>query len=128
MPTFCSYLADCTLSVGQLDIAERASEDGLQYQERPVLAELQRLSAVIAQRRGNLDLALERINTGIAIAESQTVWLFNLKSQTNRAEILQALGRGAQGSADLRRALDRITEYIEGPDFKRAQKVLAELG
>lgn len=129
VPTFCTYLADCALFCGRLDMARMAVEDGIAHaeanHERLVLSELQRLDALIHERSGAKDEALAGLDRSLATAARQGAWLFYLRGCTDRARLLMDRSLPAKAALeDLRAALDRIEEFRSGPDWQRGLEMV----
>lgn len=129
LPTFCSYLADCALACGRMEVARRAVADGLAHaeanHEQLVLSELQRLEGRIAAERGAPEVALSRLDTSLATSSRQGAWLFHMRAWIDRMRILASLGRAEEGRAGLEAALERITEHRDGPDWQAGRALLA---
>src|SRR5206468_3346270 len=117
IPTWSSLIADAALSVGDVDAAAALATDALAMAEANgdviSLADLQRLQADVAARRGDSEGAKHFLEAAMVTARKQRAHLFGVRAANSLARILIAAGNAEDARKVLESALDTFTQADE---------------
>lgn len=129
IPTWCSYLAEAGLCVGDLDCAEKAVLTGIDTSERHGDAfgrsDLKRLAGCVLLRQGRREEARDAFATAVEIARLQGAGLYLLRAGRDLARLVADAGNIAGARDILVPIADGVPEHRAGLDFQEASALLA---
>jgi predicted ATPase len=128
IPTWSAYLADALLNAGRLAEAESVLHQALRIAERNndriMLAELRRLSGVLARRSGKPAEAKAHFERAQSIAREQNAKLFELRARREMARMLIEQRERHKAHDYLLPVYEWFSEGFDAPDLVEARQLL----
>jgi class 3 adenylate cyclase/tetratricopeptide (TPR) repeat protein len=128
VPTWSSFIAEAAISLGQHSRADELISHAIQAVQSTgeflMVAELERLAAMLLLRRGNTDEGRGMLERARVSAKSNGMVLFELRAAHELAQLLSDKGdyRGARNI--LQPVLDSFPQNRNGSDYQRALGML----
>ena len=121
--------AEGLAAIGEINAAWIISQESLAQveagEERAHYAEMLRISASIAKRRGDVEQAEQTLRKAIEVARAQSARSWELRSATDLAMLLEERGERREGVDILKPAYDAFSEGYDTLDMVRAKSLLS---